>query len=193
MCIRDSTENCECAGTFTDADADGVCDAEDICEFGDDNLDTDGDGTPDACDFDDTSDNCPAFDFNEYPVVSYGNNQDNGTSTTSADGTTVELNDNAWKAIELDYEVTPFTVIEFDFKSTQEGEIHAVGFDNNTTISGNLTFELYGTQSWGIQDFNVYSGSGEYEHFVIPVGEFYTGQASYFFFVMDHDLSLIHI
>jgi len=44
-------ENCNCAGTFADADDDGVCDADDICEFGDDNLDTDGDGTPDACDF----------------------------------------------------------------------------------------------------------------------------------------------
>jgi len=69
-------QNCECVGTFADADSDGVCDADDICEFGDDNLDTDGDGTPDACDFSngstdtdqdgvpDDEDICPDFDDN---------------------------------------------------------------------------------------------------------------------------------
>ncbi len=42
--------NCNCAGTFTDSDGDGVCDAEDVCAGGDDNIDTDGDGVPDFCD-----------------------------------------------------------------------------------------------------------------------------------------------
>ncbi len=42
--------NCNCAGTFADADQDGVCDAEDICEGSDDNADADGDGIPDGCD-----------------------------------------------------------------------------------------------------------------------------------------------
>ncbi|MEM1322250.1 MAG: lectin-like protein [Bacteroidota bacterium] len=42
--------NCNCAGTFADADADGVCDADDVCPGFDDNLDGDNDGTPDGCD-----------------------------------------------------------------------------------------------------------------------------------------------
>ena len=42
--------DCNCAGTFADADNDGVCDADDICPGFDDNVDTDGDGTPDGCD-----------------------------------------------------------------------------------------------------------------------------------------------
>ena len=213
------TPNCECAGTFADGDNDGICDANDICLFGDDNSDADGDGIPDACDFFDNTDSdgdgvsdsedicpggddtvdedgngipddcegCPTFNFIDYPVGTYGNNQDRGTVATSADGTTIELNDNAWKAIVLNYEITPYTVIEFDFKSTQIGEIHGVGFDNNTSISSGRTFKLYGTQNWGNSTFNTYSGSGEYEHFVIPVGEYYTGEAEYFFFVSDHD------
>ena len=41
---------CNCAGTFADADNDGVCDANDICEGSDDTADADGDGTPDGCD-----------------------------------------------------------------------------------------------------------------------------------------------
>ncbi len=165
----------------TDSDGDGVPDSEDICPGGDDNIDSDGNGTPDACE------DCPTFNFMDYPIGTYGNNQDKGTVTTSAEGTTIELNDNAWKAITVDYEITPYTIIEFDFKSTQIGEIHGVGFDNNTSISSGRTFKLYGTQNWGNSTFNDYSGSGEYEHFMIPVGEFYTGQAEYFFFVSDHD------
>ncbi len=42
--------NCNCLGTFADADNDGVCDANDICPNGDDSLDSDNDGIPDACD-----------------------------------------------------------------------------------------------------------------------------------------------
>ena len=42
--------DCNCHGVYSDADSDGVCDAEDTCPSGDDNLDTDNDGIPNACD-----------------------------------------------------------------------------------------------------------------------------------------------
>ena len=42
--------DCNCAGTVTDTDGDGVCDALDQCPGADDNLDTDDDGIPDKCD-----------------------------------------------------------------------------------------------------------------------------------------------
>ncbi len=42
--------NCNCIGTFADADADGVCDARDLCEGFDDNADVDADAIPDDCD-----------------------------------------------------------------------------------------------------------------------------------------------
>ena len=42
--------NCNCAGTYTDSDNDGVCDKDDICPGFDDNADSDGDGIPDGCD-----------------------------------------------------------------------------------------------------------------------------------------------
>jgi len=165
----------------TDSDGDGVPDNEDICPGGDDSIDVDENGTPDACE------DCPTFNFIDYPVGTYGNSQDRGAVTTSNDGTSIELYNNAWKSITVDYEVTPYTVIEFDFKSTQIGEIHGLGFDNNTSISSSQTFKIYGTQNWGNSSFNNYTGSGEYEHYVIPVGEFYTGDFEYFFFVADHD------
>jgi|GEM_PF-3672964 len=49
--IGDTVDSdCNCTGTLTDSDGDGVCDTDDICEGFDDNIDTDGDGTPDGCD-----------------------------------------------------------------------------------------------------------------------------------------------
>ena len=43
-------QNCNCVGTFTDSDNDGVCDANDLCAGSDDSVDVDNDGTPDGCD-----------------------------------------------------------------------------------------------------------------------------------------------
>ncbi|MFT6783772.1 MAG: hypothetical protein ACJA1A_003713, partial [Saprospiraceae bacterium] len=63
--------NCNCAGTFADADNDGVCDADDICPGGDDNIDTDNDGTPDFCD------NCDG--------TTIGNSCDDGDACTTND------------------------------------------------------------------------------------------------------------
>ena len=41
--------DCNCAGTFADADNDGVCDADDQCPGFDDNLDANNNGIPDDC------------------------------------------------------------------------------------------------------------------------------------------------
>lgn len=42
-------ENCDCIGTYTDTDGDGVCDVEDVCPGFDDNLDDNENGIPDDC------------------------------------------------------------------------------------------------------------------------------------------------
>lgn len=41
---------CNCSGTYSDADGDGVCDALDLCPGYDDNLDNNNNGMPDSCD-----------------------------------------------------------------------------------------------------------------------------------------------
>ncbi len=68
--------NCDCVGTFADADNDGVCDADDICPNGDDNLDNDGDGIPDDCDF-----NC-INQSSSFPVSILDHDGPGATSTT---------------------------------------------------------------------------------------------------------------
>ncbi len=131
----------------------------------------------------------PTINFNDYPLVSYGgSNDDSGPVQIEDGGATLHLSGNRWKAIAFPYEVTPNTVIEFDFRSTQEGEIHGIGLDTNLKHQPNRTFQFYGTQDWGI------SGAADYsdvapgtKHFVIPVGQSYTGSMNYLFFVNDDD------
>ncbi len=100
---------------------------------------------------------------------------------------TLYLQGNRWQKIDFPYTVTANTVLEFDFSSGSEGEIHAIGFDTDDSLSSTWTFKVYGTQNWGNLDFDNY-GSGV-KHYVIPVGQYYTGSMNYLFFIMDHDVS----
>jgi len=126
-------------------------------------------------------------DFSQSPIVSFGGNQDGGSYTLMNSGSVLRIQNNAWKAINLNYTVKPNTVIEFDFGSTVEGEVHGIGFDEDDVISINRTFKLHGTQSWGIPTYDNYPGGNIWKTYVIPVGQFYTGSFSKLFFTSDHD------
>ena len=77
-------------------------------------------------------------------------------------------------------------MIAFDFKSTRQGEIHGIGFDNNESISYGYTFKVHGTQTWGITNYDNYTGV-DWQSYTIPVGEFYVGLTDRLFFSTDHD------
>jgi hypothetical protein len=129
---------------------------------------------------------CPAIDFNAYSILAFGG-QDIGNSFAVQDGgATLFLANNTWKYIPFNYTVTANTILEFDFRSTAQGEIHGVGFDTDNSISSNLTFQVHGTQNWGILNYNNYSGTG-WLTYQIPVGNFFTGAFSRLTFVADHD------
>ncbi len=130
---------------------------------------------------------CETINFNDYSINSYGGSQDGGTSSVIGGGTGLGIFDNAWKSISLNYTITANTIIEFEFGSTVQGEIHGIGFDGDNSISSNLTFKLYGTQNWGITNYDNYNNLGYWEAYTIPVGQFYTGNADRLFFVADHD------
>lgn len=130
------------------------------------------------------------IDFSTATITGYGGSAQNISDQFSVEdnGNTFVLSRNTWKDILLDYTVTEDTVLEFDFMSSARGEIHGIGFDTNDGISSGLTFKLYGTQSWGISDFNNYAGNeGDFVHYSINVGDFYTGSFNRMFFVMDND------
>lgn len=195
ICVPDG-----CYGfTMYDSYGDGMC-----CDYGQGSYslkDTDGNVLAEGGEFtnSETSDFCAPFqdnggddsclliDFNTYPVETYGGAQDAGTYQLLSNNTILKLENNAWKSVMLDYTVTENTVIEFEFRSSIEGEIHGVGFDNNSTISYNRTFKVHGYQNWGVMEYDNYEDNGEWKYYVIPVGQFYTGEFERFFFVTDHD------
>ncbi|MGE9290864.1 MAG: hypothetical protein ACQKBT_07730, partial [Puniceicoccales bacterium] len=113
-----------------------------------------------------------------------------GTHTLNlGDGSSLGLSGNAWYMVDLgSVEVTVDTVLTFDFSSSIEGEIHGIGLDDDTEISSDRTFQLYGSQIWGIQTYNDYgSDAPATKHYEIPVGDHYTGEFRYLFFAMDDD------
>jgi hypothetical protein len=132
---------------------------------------------------------CDRLDLSSYQAVSYGGNADQGNIQVIEDNHGFLLSNNAWKAIPFNYTITPDTKVEFEFMSSQEGEIHGIGFENNlsTSSSSGFLFQLYGTQTYGRQNYNDYTEEGVYKKYIIPVGQFYTGNASYMTFVMDDD------
>ncbi len=105
--------------------------------------------------------NCTAIDFSAADIQSYGGTQDQGTYELLTGGTVLKLQDNAWKAIPLAYTITPGTVIEFDFRSTREGEVHGLGFDDDDAISASLTFKIFGTQTWGTAAWTAHTPATE--------------------------------
>ena len=131
------------------------------------------------------------LNFNDYtPIQSYGGSGHDidSTMTILNGGATLSIVGNGWKKIAFPYTVTPNTVIEFDFQSSVQGEIHGIGFDLDNIIGDNSIFQLHGTQIWGgaIQAFNNYAGETP-KHYVIPVGTYYTGSMLYLTFAMDDD------
>ncbi|HRF38222.1 MAG TPA: hypothetical protein PK198_05525, partial [Saprospiraceae bacterium] len=101
---------------------------------------------------------CVQVNFAQTPVVSYGGPEDLGSFTLLSSNTVLRIQNNAWKAVMLNYNVTPNTKLQFDFASTAPGEIHGIGFDNDSIIGPERTFKLYGSQNWGITNFNNYPG-----------------------------------
>jgi hypothetical protein len=132
------------------------------------------------------------INFLEHEVASYGGPRQDlkGSASVEDAGATLHLTGNVWKKIDLPYNVTENTLLEFDFKSTSQGEIHGIGLDTDLSISANRTFQLYGTQNWANSDFEDYASSAPgYKHYRIPIGQYYTGQMDYLFFVNDHDVA----
>ncbi len=130
---------------------------------------------------------CVSIDFKNYSIASYGAGQDIGTFQLLNNGTELRIQNNAWKALTLNYNVVANTMLEFEFGSTVEGEVHGIGFDTDDNISANRTFKLHGFQSWGILNYDTYPGDKTWRKFVIPVGQLYTGAFNRLFFVADND------
>lgn len=131
----------------------------------------------------------------------YAGSQTKGGSTTISDGgRTLKLVGNQWRYLDYSYDITPDTMITFEFKSTAEGDIHGIGLEEaNTGQDGDRIIQVYGTQKWGVTVPSppettepYYQQSDDWRRYTIPIGEIYDGnndlfQADAIAFVMDCD------
>ena len=131
------------------------------------------------------------LNFNDYTIQSFGSGQDLvGTYAIEDGGASLRLTGNRWKKIAAPFYVTADTVLEFDFSSSVEGEIHAIGLEDDNELSAESTFQLYGRDVWAQQDFNDYSAAAPTtRHYVIPVGQYFTGQMTHMIFANDEDVA----
>jgi len=137
---------------------------------------------------------CPdgSIDFTSYGLESYADQNFSNTYSV-VDAATLRLTNNTWLRSTQSYTVTADTVIEFQFASGSQGEIHAIGFDENQTLNDSPRhFQFWGTQNWtGAGKAQVtptqYSGGGSYETFQVRPGDFYTGGGMRLVFTNDND------
>ncbi len=128
-------------------------------------------------------------DWSTTGTISYSNQDADGVVTVEEGGDAIFLEENTWRRTTQTFNITANTVIEFEFQSTNEGEIHGIGFDEDDTLTNNTRiFQLHGTQTWGsaFQDFNNYAGTA-LTTYTIPVGQFYTGASMFLVLVNDDD------
>ena len=128
---------------------------------------------------------CPSINFNDFTLTSFSNQDADGTNSVSGDGSSLTLTNNTWKYIAMNYTVTANTVIEFDFSSTSQGEIHGVGFENDNSLTASRYFKVHGTQNYGVTNYDDYAGGTK--TYTIPVGSSYTGSMDRLVFINDND------
>jgi len=129
-----------------------------------------------------------AVNFNLYAPELFGENQPpSRNSEVKTTDYSIEMSGNIWQKINLPYEVTKDTVIEFDFASESEGENHAISFETDNVNSRETSFKVFGSQNWGISRYQYNEVAGTVQHFIIPAGNFFTGKFKYLVFINDDD------
>ncbi|MEN1704526.1 MAG: LamG-like jellyroll fold domain-containing protein, partial [Planctomycetota bacterium] len=130
-----------------------------------------------------------AIDLSASPLETYGGVSQDVDVDAVVEGGVLTMTGNGWKSLPFDYEVTEDTVLQFQFRSTGEGEIHGIGLDSDASLSADRMFKVLGTQNWGISDFaQEASPDGEWVTYRIPVGEYFTGSVDRLVFIDDHDV-----
>jgi RHS repeat-associated protein len=123
--------------------------------------------------------------FDEHTISAYDGSTGTNTTTVEDSGATLHLVGNTRKKIDLPYPASNQTVIEFDYKSRDQGNVQAIGLDQDNSLNWAQTFKLYGTDNYGISDYNNYSGS-DWKHYKIRLENYgISSNTLYMFFVND--------
>jgi len=139
----------------------------------------------------DPADLAVAFDLSAH--VAYGGNAygvdgfdhpSSGSVDLAANGKQITLNGIRMRAVPISYQITPNTVLSFDFSSTMEGQVQGILLDDDLNLNLERLFKLFGTLPYGLSDFDNYMLSDGTKRYTIPIGEYYQGTANYIGFAM---------
>ena len=107
----------------------------------------DGEGGQDSATFNWTIDCGDCLDFNTFATTSYAGQDVNQNVAVEDGGATLLLSNNTWRWSVQTFNIDPNTTLEFDYRSSKEGEIQAIGFDTTNSPPILQGFKLYGTQN----------------------------------------------
>lgn len=130
------------------------------------------------------------FNFTNAEFFGVSGQNPSNNYTISDSGFTITLERNTWvyTPFEVPLSVTPRTVMEFDFKSTAQGETHAIGFFHPDGSNSGRSFRLYGTQkSWGRNYEQYLASEGDWQHYKIYLGNYLGGTYNNLVFINDDD------
>ena len=127
--------------------------------------------------------------------IGYKNQPNSGSINVSGDGGALSMIGNNWALFEGPFDIAADTVFEFSFSSSIIGEIQGFGFDTDTTfhstddyrLGTNRFFQLAGSQTFGVQDYNNYTNLGDTKVYTVEVGKYVTGVFKYIVFMNDQD------
>jgi len=109
----------------------------------------------------------------------YDRDEVNDGSVDSSSGAEVELNGNIWRSLDAPVEVSENTILRFEYNREREGELHAIGLDDNAEHEDvPRLFQIDGANTalpGFIRDFNTYRDGDGWLAYEIPVGQYYTG------------------
>ena len=134
------------------------------------------------------------IDFGLLPISSYGGQdaRPGAGFEVEAGGGALSLEGNVWKSVDLgSYEVTEDTVLRFDFRLDQLGEIHGIGLeDDNVLGNGGAFFQLAGTQTLKVGDQTYrgeYGAAGDVVSYAIDLSDYAGRTFDRMVFINDHD------
>ncbi len=133
------------------------------------------------------------LNFNNYKIKSYaywmdGKGKASIINNGSA-GNTLRIKGDGWRKIALPYTVTKNTILEFDFRSTKQGQIHGIGLaKENNYPNARFVYKIYGKKKWGKNKYNNYKHSASHKkHYIIPIGNDFKGDFKFLTFINDDD------
>ncbi|MBF0196782.1 MAG: hypothetical protein HQL32_03695 [Planctomycetes bacterium] len=112
-----------------------------------------------------------------------------GEFSVSTDGGSLNLEGDIWAIAPLEINITPTTVLSFDFSSPNQGGFHGLGFANGVDdVDLQNMIKVFGINSLGIKKYSdYYKSRPNTKRYVIPIGAYYTGSFSHIAFINDDD------